>query len=180
MNNWVILAVLVGAAVLATVLVLGIGGSKPVPLPEEFLPSEIAGFELVGSFEHVEPIFKGEEYSSLVSFAPVEGSPFSGKIERMGITAYVFRDRRSARAAGELLLGSTYPDAEEVELDGQSAFAFTEAAAGQAGLIWQEGPILYEVFVTAPGGGEIDLEALQQAALAGARAVLGLWEARSR
>ena len=179
MNNWVILAVLVGAAVLATVLVLGMSGSKPGPLPEEFLPSEIAGFELVGSFEHVEPIFKGEEYSSLVSFAPVEGSQFSGKIERMGITAYVFKDKRSARAAGELL-GSTYPDAEEVELDGQRASAFTEAAAGQAGLIWQEGPILYEVFVTAPGGDEIDLEALQQAALAGARAVLGLWEALSR
>lgn len=178
MNNWVILAALLGVALLATVLVIGMGGSKLGPLPEELLPTEIPGFELVSRFDHVEPIFAGEEYSSLISFAPAEGSEFSGKVERMGITAYVFQTRQDARATGELLLGSTYSEAQKVELDGRSASSFADGGAGQAGLIWQAGPILYEAFVTAPGGDETDLEALHRAALLGARAVLQLWEAR--
>jgi len=177
MGNWVILAVVVGAAVLAAVLVIGMGGGGE-PLPEELLPAEIASFEPAGRFDHVEPILKGEEYSSLVSFAPTEGSEFAEKIERMGITAYVFKDKRSAIAAAELLLSSTYPEAEEIELDGNSASSFADAEAGQAGLIWHEGPILYEVFVTAPAGSAPEMEALKRAAYAGAQAVLTLWEAR--
>lgn len=176
MGNWVILAVVVGAAVLAAVLVIGMGGGTP--LPAELLPAEIAGFDLVGSFDHVEPIFKGEEYSSLVSFAPHEGSELAEKVERMGITAYVFKGGRSARAAKRLLLSSTYPGAEEVELAGRRASAFADEEAGQAGLIWHVGPILYEVFVTAPAGGTPEMEALKGAALAGAEAVLALWEGR--
>ncbi|MFQ6118058.1 MAG: hypothetical protein ACE5LQ_07305 [Candidatus Bipolaricaulia bacterium] len=177
MGNWVILAVVVGAAVLAAVLVIGLSGGQ-TPLPEELLPAEIAGFDLVGNFDHVEPIFKGEEYSSLVSFAPAEGSEFTEKIERMGITTYVFKNKRSAVKAAELLLSSTYPKAEEIELDGASASSFTDEEAGQVGLIWHEGPILYEVFVTAPAGSAPEMEALKRAALVGAQAVLTLWEAR--
>jgi len=175
MGNWVILAVLVGAAVLAVVLIAGMGGGG-VPLPERLLPQEIAGFDLVGSFDHVEPIFAGEEYSSLVSFAPAEGAEFTGKVERMGITAYIFKDRRSARAAEELLLDSTYPVAERIELDGWSASSFIDDETGQAGLIWQMGPILYEVFVTAPLDHGPEMEALKGAALAGAQAVIALWK----
>jgi hypothetical protein len=175
MGNWVILAVLVGAAVLAAVLIVGMGGGE-APLPEEFLPREVEGFDLVGSFDHVEPIFKGEEYSSLVSFAPAEGTEFTGKVERMGITAYIFKDRRSARAAAELLFGSTYSAVEEIELDGWSASSFADDGAGQVGLIWQMGLILYEVFVTAPAENKPEMEALKLAALAGARAVITLWE----
>jgi len=175
MGNWVILAVVVGAAVLAAVLVIGMGGG-PTPLPEELLPAEIGGFDLVGNFDHVEPIFKGEQYSSLVSFAPAEGSEFTKKIERMGITAYVFKNKRSAVAAAELILSSTYPQTEEIEFDGASASSFTDDEAGQAGLIWHEGPILYEVFVTAPAGSAPEMEALKRAALLGAQAVLALWE----
>jgi len=175
MNNWVILAVLVSAAVLATVLVLGMGGGG-TPLPDELLPAKITGFDLASSFGHVEPIFKGEQYSSLVSFAPTKDSEFFQKIERMGITAYVFKGKQRARAAAELLLNSTYPGAQKVELDGGSASSFADNKAGQAGLIWQEGPILYEVFVTAPSGGKPDMNALEQAGHAGAQAVLALWE----
>ncbi len=175
MDKLVILAVLVGAAALVAALVLGMGGPKVV-LPEELLPSAIEDFESANRFSHVEPIFKGEEYSSLVSFAPGESADFVDKVERMGITAYVFQNRRSARAAEELLLSSTDSPTEEVALDGWSAISFADTAAGQAGLIWQAGPILYEVFVTAPDGEQTDVEALQQAALAGARAVLALWE----
>jgi hypothetical protein len=44
------------------------------------------------------------------------------------------------------------------------------------GLIWQEGPVIYQVFVTAPDEGEPDLEALKRAALGAAQAVLRLWK----
>ncbi|MFQ6034044.1 MAG: hypothetical protein ACE5KR_04210, partial [Candidatus Bipolaricaulia bacterium] len=85
---------------------------------------------------------------------------------------------RSAVAAAQLLLSSTYPKAEEIELDGASASSFTDEEAGQVGLIWHEGPILYEVFVTAPAGSAPEMETLKRAALVGAQAVLTLWEAR--
>jgi hypothetical protein len=176
MDKLVILAILAGAAALVTALVLGMGAPKSVTLPDELLPSSIVDFEAVNRFAHVEPIFKGEEYSSLVSFAPVEGTEFAGRVERMGITVYKFKNRRTAQAAEELLLSSTNPQVQTVQLNGRTASSFADPATGQAGLIWQVGPILYEVFVTAPGGEETDVEPLKRAALAGAGAVLSLWE----
>ncbi|MCR4404598.1 MAG: hypothetical protein NUW06_04885 [Candidatus Acetothermia bacterium] len=178
MNNWLIVAVVLGAAVLAAVLVVALVGGPAVRPPEELLPAELAGFELVNRFDHVEPIFDGERYSSLVSFAPLAGVEFAGKVERMGITAYLFKDRKKAEAAEQVLLDSTGPGAEEVEIDGQAGFAYTSGpgAAAAAGLIWQIGPVIYQVFVTAPGEGEPDLEALNRAALNAAQAVLRLWK----
>ncbi|HIC95545.1 TPA: hypothetical protein EYP12_02825 [Candidatus Bipolaricaulota bacterium] len=175
MNTWVILAVVVGALVLATVLVIGMMGGPGLGthLPEELLPQEIAGFELVNRFDYVEPIFEGERYSTLVSFAPLEGMEFAGKVERMGITAYLFKDRGRAEAAKRMLLDSVGPGTGEVDLDGRPVIAY--GGPGQAGLIWQMGPIIYQVFVTSPEGGD-NPEALEKAALAGARAVFELWK----
>lgn len=177
MNTWVILAVVLGAVVLATVMIVGM--SSGPSLPGELLPQELVGFELVNRFDHVEPIFEGERYSTLVSFAPLAGAEFAGKVERMGITAYLFKDRKRAEAAERVLIDSTGPGAEGVEVDGQAGFAYGSAGEGapaSAGLIWQTGPVIYQIFVTAPDGGEPDLEALKRAALAGAQAALGLWK----
>ncbi|MGQ9477091.1 MAG: hypothetical protein ACUVRH_01140 [Candidatus Bipolaricaulia bacterium] len=171
MNTWVILAIVVGAVVLATVMIVGM--SSGPSLPGELLPQELAGFQLVGQFDYIEPIFEGERYSSLVSFAPAEGAEFAGKVERMGITAYRFKSQGEARAATEVLLDSMGLGTEEIELDGQLAFAYD--GLGQAGLIWRIGPIIYQVFVTAPEGSEPDPEALEKAARAAAKAVLKLW-----
>jgi hypothetical protein len=179
MNTWVILAVALGAAVLATVLVIGMVGGPSAHLPEELLPGEIAGFQSVNRFDHVEPIFEGERYSTLVSFAPLAGGEFSGKVERMGITAYLYQNRQKAQAAEQVLLDSTGTGAEEIELDGQSGFAYAvvgQGGANSAGLIWQSGPVIYQIFVTAPDESPPDLEALKRAALVGAQATLGLWK----
>jgi hypothetical protein len=179
MNNWVIVAVVLGAALLATALVIAMVGGSAVRLPEELLPSELAGFELVSRFDHVEPIFDGERYSTLVSFAPLPGGEFAGKVERMGVTAYLFQSQKKAEAAERVLLDSTGASAEEIKVDGQTGFSYAAVGAGaaaSAGLIWQEGPVIYQVFVTAPDEGEPDLEALKRAALGAAQAVLRLWK----
>lgn len=174
MNTWAILAVVLGAAILATVIIIGLSGGPA--LPGALLPQELPGFELVDRFDYIEPIFEGERYSSLVSFAPLEGAEFAGKVERMGITAYLFKDRKRAEAAERVLLDSVGAGTEEVELDGQGQLAFTYGGPGQAGLIWRRGPVIYQVFVTSAEGGEPDPEALKRAALAAAQAALGLWK----
>lgn len=181
-NSWIILALILGVVVLAAVAVItlsGGGGKKgptPTPAPgtEALLPEVIAGFELASRFDHIEPIFPGELYSLLVSFAPLEGSDFAGAVERMGITAYLFEDEESAKEALDLLIGSTYSGAQGIQVEGLEAYLFAEPEAGQAGLLWQDGSIVYEIFVTAPSQGEPDLEKLKEAALTGARAVISL------
>lgn len=169
-SSWVILALVIGAAVLATVVLIGMSGKVKVSVA---LPEEIEGFELANQFSHIEPIFPGEQYSMLNSFAPTPGSPFAGEVERMGITAYVFKDRKSAAATLEMLIGSTYKNAQEIALDRHKAHFFANLEAGQAGLIWQDGPILYEIFITSPAEATVDAAALQEVALIAARAVIG-------
>ncbi len=173
MNTWVILVVVLGAAALATIVIVGVSMSGGPSLPKELLPQGIVGFQLVDRFDYIEPIFEGERYSMLVSFAPAEGAEFAEKVERMGITAYLFKSQRKARAAMEMLLDSMGLGTEEIELDGQLAFAYD--GLGQAGLIWQMGPVIYQVLVTVPEGGEPDPEALEKAAHAAAKAVFKLW-----
>ena len=167
-GSWVILALVIGAAVLATVVLIGMGGGRVVTS----LPEELEGFELVNQFDHIEPIFPGERYSMLNSFAPTAGSPFAEEVERMGVTAYLFKARKSATTALELLIGSTYSEAQEITLNKHKVQFFANAEAGQAGLIWQDGPILYEVFITSPAT-PADISALQEAALVAARAIIG-------
>ncbi len=169
MNNpilWVFVAVAV--VVIAGVVFL-MGSSPPAgPAPETLIPDAIEGFILVTKEARIEPAFPGEAYSSHAFYTPAPGGPWSGKIERLGITIFQFKDPTKISEARDLLLQGA--QTESVDLDGRTAELAPEPDG--VGLFWQNGALLVAIFVSAPSGSETDIEALKGAALAAARAVL--------
>jgi hypothetical protein len=135
MNNWVIVAVVLGAALLATALVIAmVGVALRSASRRSCFPASWRGSSWSAAFDHVEPIFDGERYSTLVSFAPLPGGEFAGKVERMGVTAYLFQSQKKAEAAERVLLDSTGASAEEIKVDGQTGFSYAAVGEGGRGL----------------------------------------------
>ncbi len=169
MNNpivWVLVAV-AAAVVLGAVFFLG--HSPPAgPAPESLIPDAIEGFIVVAKEARIEPAFPGEAYSSHAFYTPAPGSPWSGKIERLGLTIFKFKDPTKISEARDLLLQGA--QTESVELDGRSAELAPEPDG--VGLFWRDGALFIAIFVSAPSGSETDRETLKSAAFTAARAVL--------
>jgi hypothetical protein len=170
MNNtllWILVAV--GAALVGVLFFL-MSSSPPAsgPAPETLIPDTIEGFILVTKEAHIEPAFPGEAYSSHAFYTPAPSGPWSGKIERLGITIFKFKDPTKISEARDLLLQGT--QTESLDLGGRTGELAPEPDG--VGLFWQEGALLIAIFVSAPSGGEADTETLKSAARAAARAVL--------
>lgn len=167
MNNpivWVFVAVAAAVIVGAIFLV----GTSPPPAPETLIPDAIEGLILVAKEARIEPVFPGEAYSSHAFYTPAPGGPWSGKIERVGLTIFRFKDPAKISEARDLLLQGA--QTESLDLDGRTAQLAPEPDG--VGLFWEHGALFVAIFVSAPSGGEIDTETLKGAALAAARAVL--------
>lgn len=169
MNNpivWVFVAV--AAAVIVGAIFL-VGTSPPAgPAPETLIPDAIEGFILVAKEARIEPAFPGEAYSSHAFYTPAPAGPWSGKIERVGLTIFKFKDPAKISEARDLLLQGA--QTESLDLDGRPAQLAPEPDG--VGLFWEHGALFVAIFVSAPSEGEIDIETLKGAALAVARAVL--------
>ena len=170
MNNtllWILVAV--GAALVGVLFFL-MSASPPAsgPAPETLISDTIEGFILVTKEAHIEPAFPGEAYSSHAFYTPAPSGPWSGKIERLGITIFKFKDPTKISEARDLLLQGT--QTESLDLGGRTGELAPEPDG--VGLFWQEGALLIAIFVSAPSGGEADIETLKSAARAAARAVL--------
>ncbi len=170
MNNpilWVLLAV--GVAVVAGV-VFFLSSSPPAgPAPETLIPDAVEGFILVTKEARIEPVFPGEAYSSHAFYTPAPNGPWSGRIERLGITIFQFKDPTKISEARDLLLQGA--QTESLNLDGRTAELAPEPDG--VGLFWQHGALFVAIFVSAPAGEEpADGETLKSAALAAGRAVL--------
>ncbi len=168
MNNPIVWVFVVLAAVVAVGLFFVMGSSPPAgPAPETLIPEAIEGFILVAKEARIEPAFPGEEYSSHAFYTPAPGGPWSGKIERVGLTIFKFKDPTKISEARELLLQGA--QTESVELDGRTVELAPEPDG--VGLFWQHGALFIAIFVSVPLG-EMDMEAPKSAALVAARAVL--------
>lgn len=169
MNNpilWVLLAV--GAAVVAGI-VFFLGSSPPAgPAPESLIPDAIEGFILVTEEARIEPAFPGEAYSSHAFYTPAPGGPWSGKVERLGLTIFKFKDPSKISEARDLLLQGA--QTESLDLDGHTAQLAPEPDG--VGLFWQSEALFVAIFVSAPSDSVPDMETLKGAALAAAHAVL--------
>ena len=170
MNNtllWILLAV--GAVIVGALFFL-MSASPPAsgPAPETLIPNAIEGFILVTKEARIEPAFPGEAYSSHAFYTPAPAGPWSGKIERLGITIFKFKDPTKIAEARELLLQGA--QTETLDLDGRTAELAPEPDG--VGLFWQEGALLIAIFVSAPSGSEAEAETLRGAALVAGRAVL--------
>jgi hypothetical protein len=169
MNNpilWVLVAV--AAAVVIGVVFL-VGTSPPAgPAPETLIPDVLEGFILVKKEARIEPAFPGEAYSSHAFYTPAPNGPWSGTVERLGLTIFKFKDPAKISEARDLLLQGA--QTESVDLGGLTAELAPEPDG--VGVFWQHGALFVAIFVSAPSGGETDSEALKSAALAAGRAVL--------
>lgn len=168
MNNPVIWVFAALVAVVAVGLFFVMGSSPSAgPAPEALIPDAIEGFILVAKEARIEPAFPGEEYSSHAFYTPAPGGPWSGKIERVGLTIFKFKDPTKISEARDLLLQGA--QTESVELDGRAGELAPEPDG--VGLFWQHGALFIAIFVSVPLG-ETDMEAPKSAALAAGRAVL--------
>ncbi len=170
MNNtllWILLAV--GAVIVGALFFL-MSASPPAsgPAPETLIPDAIEGFILVTKEARIEPAFPGEAYSSHAFYTPAPNGPWSGKIERLGITIFKFKDPTKIDEARELLLQGA--QTESLDLDGRTAELVPEPDG--MGLFWQDRELLIAIFVSAPAESTPELETLKSAALAAGRAVL--------
>lgn len=170
MNNillWVLLAV---GAVLAGVVFFLMSAGPPAsgPAPETLIPDAVEGFIVVAKEARIEPAFPGEAYSSHAFYTPAPNGPWSGKIERIGITIFKFKDPTKIAEARDLLLQGT--QTETLDLDRRTAELAPEPDG--VGLFWQDGALLIAIFVSAPSGSAPELEVLKSAALAAGQAVL--------
>lgn len=172
MNNpilWVLVAV--AAAVVAGIVLL-LGASPPAgPAPEALIPDAIEGFIMVAKEARIDPPSPntlGEDYSSHAFYTPAPGGPWSGKIERLGLTIFKFKDPTKISEARALLLQGV--QTESLDLDGRTVELAPEPDG--VGLFWQHGALFVAIFVSAPSGSEVETETLKSAALAAARAVL--------
>lgn len=169
MNNpilWVLVAL---AAAVVAGIVFFVGTSPPAgPAPETLIPDTIEGFILVTKEARIEPAFPGESYSSHAFYTPAPGGPWSGKVERVGLTIFKFKDPTKISEARELLLQGV--QTESLDLDGRTVELAPEPDG--VGVFWQHGALFIAIFVSAPSGSEAETEMLKSAALAAARAVL--------
>jgi hypothetical protein len=168
MNNpvWLVLAVV--AIALGAIFLLR-PALPPVPTPGSLIPDAIEGFILVTKEARIEPVFPGEAYSSHAFYTPAPGSPWSGKIERLGITIFKFKDPSKIAEARELLL--TGATTESLALEGQPAELSSEEDG--MGLFWQDRSLFIAIFVSAPSGDEpADAETLKNATITAGQAVL--------
>lgn len=170
MNNPIVWVFVALAAVVAVGLFfMMLGASPPAgPAPETLIPEALEGFILVAKEARIEPAFPGEEYSSHAFYTPAPGGPWSGRIERIGLTIFRFKDPTRIAEARALLLQGVQP--ESIDLDGRTVELAPEPDG--VGLFWQNDALLVAIFVSAAPGSETDAEALKSAALAAARAVL--------
>jgi hypothetical protein len=104
MNNtllWILVAV--GAALVGVLFFL-MSSSPPAsgPAPETLIPDAIEGFIVVTKEARIEPAFPGEAYSSHAFYTPAPSGPWSGKIERLGITIFKFKDPTKISEARDL------------------------------------------------------------------------------
>lgn len=168
MNNLMVWVLVALAAAIAAGLFLLVSQSPVGPAPETLIPDSIEGFILVAKEARIEPAFPGEAYSSHAFYTPAPNSSWSGKIERVGITIFKFKDpTKIAEARGLLLQGV---QTETLDLDGHTVELAPEPDG--VGLFWQDGALFIAIFVSAPSGGEAELETLKSAARAAGRAVL--------
>jgi hypothetical protein len=179
MNNWVIVAVVLGAALLATALVIAMVGGLCGPPPGGAASQRAGG---VRAGQPLRPCRADLRWGKV--FDPCLLRPASGRgVRREGRADGGHRlslpEPKEGRGGGAGAPRLDRASAEEIKVDGQTGFSYAAVGAGaaaSAGLIWQEGPVIYQVFVTAPDEGESDLEALKRAALGAAQAVLRLWK----
>ena len=170
MKNPFLLLILLGAVLAA--IVLALSPSENPSAIEKLVPKAIEGFSLVDRIERVEPGFieQGELYSSHASFAPVSGSEYEKQVEMLGIAIFLFKNEQGAKQVKALLLSNAKP--EIVKVSNQSVYLFSNEEGDQVGILWQEKKLIYEILVTAPKEGEVNMEFLKRAALAAAQAVL--------
>lgn len=128
------------------------------------LPQEVAGFDLKESLERVDPIFPGEQYSSLVSFAPNEDISFVDEVSRVGVMLYHFDDGAQIEGALAILsLGNTLT---EFNFLGFTMMEHLDEETGQLNIFWQQGPELLQILAVPPQGADsFDTDAIQAAAL---------------
>lgn len=170
MKSPVILLIVLGAALVAVVLALSLSNLENPGAIEKLLPKTLEGFALVDKLERVEAGFieQGELYSAHASFAPLPGSVYEKHIDMLGIAIYLFKDEAGAKRVKELLLSGAQP--ELIQISNRTVALF--GGEDHVGVRWHEKRLLYEILVTAPKEGEMNLELLRQAALAAAQVLI--------
>lgn len=176
-NLFLVMLILIGAAVALFVALITLQPGAPASLPpvpspptegtRALIPSEIEGFVLE-DIERAEPVFERELFSVHATFAPEAESPFAGSVESLGVSVFQLSSPQAAEEIKPLLImGESGP----LTLEGVEAEFFSNEEAALAGLIWQEGLRVYYVLVSGVLGSS-DVDVLREAALTAARAVL--------
>lgn len=145
--------------VLAGVLFFGgyIGPSTAPPAQTEtaivVLPETVFGFELQESLPQVDPIFEGEQFSSLVAFAPSDGSPFENVVLRVGIMLYHFDNAAHVEPALAILsLGNPL---ERVIFLGHTLLKYVDEKSAQVTLFLSADNSLVQILAVGPSDGDI-------------------------
>ncbi len=171
-----VMLILIGAAVALLVALIALQGGAPSgtatpPLatePQTLIPPQIEGFE-IERIDRADPIFEGELFSVHAALVPAANSPFAQSVESLGITVFLLKDPQAADEIKPLLL---LGESRELTVEGLKAQAFASQESGLVGLLWQKDRKLYYVLVSGPTDEKADLDALHQAALAVAQAIL--------
>ncbi len=128
------------------------------------LADEVIGFEMLSQVERLDPIFDGEQYSTLNTFSPTETSPFFGEVFRLTSMLYFFDEPDQIEIALAIVsLGNTLTSFDYL---GYTMMQYIDEDARQINIFWSQGSELLQVFSTSPNENEeVDYDALQAAAL---------------
>jgi len=130
----------------------------------EVLSKDLLGFEVLNEVERLDPIFDGEQYSTLITFSPTETSPFFGEVFRVTSMLYYFDEPDQIEIALAIVsLGNTLTS---FDFLGYTMMQYIDEDARQINIFWSQGSELLQVFSTSPNENEeVDYDALHAAAL---------------
>lgn len=177
---FVIMLILIGAAValLVAFLALPPGPSPPTGTTsstraeQALIPEAIPGF-ILERIDRAEPSFPGELFSVTAVFVPEPGSPYEGAVASMGVTVFRLESPRSGSEITSTLL-LLADETETITVEGVAVESFLNESQGMAGLVWQQGALIYNVLASAvEDAASEDLQTLNDAVTAAAEAIIG-------
>lgn len=164
LQTWALVLGVVAAVLAGVVLFGGYIGPATAPPPETaivVLPETVFGFELQESLPQVDPIFEGEQFSSLVAFAPSGDSPFENVVSRIGVMLYRFDNAINVEPALAILsLGNPL---KEVIFQGHTLLKYADEKSGQVTLFLSADNSLVQIL--AVGSSDGNISAVENAAL---------------
>ena len=105
-------------------------------VPEDIIPLTVSGFELVEKKTHVSPLFGGPaikdrvEYYAYSFFQPEASSKFEGKVKRLNVVVYLFKDIKSSN---EYFTTRTENPVSEIQVNNKEAILLDNEVTGADG-----------------------------------------------